>query len=63
MNAKLAFISAHRSTYSIRLLCSVLGVARSWFHDWRAGDPARTAESRAEAELVGQIRSIFQDSA
>jgi hypothetical protein len=28
MNAKLAFISAHRSTYSIRLLCAVLGVAR-----------------------------------
>ncbi|WP_192499503.1 hypothetical protein [Skermanella pratensis] len=33
MKAKLAFISAHGSTYSIRLLCAVLGVARSWFHD------------------------------
>ena len=42
MNAKLAFISAHGSTYSIRLLCSVLGVARSWFHDWQAGDQDRT---------------------
>jgi putative transposase len=62
MKAKLAFISAHMSTYSIRLLCAVLGVARSWFHDWQAGDPARTAQSRVEADLVGQIRGIFQDS-
>jgi hypothetical protein len=37
----------------IRLLCSVLGVARSWFHDWQAGDQARAAESRTEADLVG----------
>jgi putative transposase len=62
MKAKLAFISAHGSTYSIRLLCAVLGVARSWFHDWQAGDQARTAQSRVEADLVGQIRGIFQDS-
>jgi putative transposase len=62
MKAKLAFISAHMSTYSIRLLCAVLGVARSWFQDWQAGDPARTAQSRVEADLVGQIRGIFQDS-
>jgi hypothetical protein len=36
----------------IRLLCSVLGVARSWIHDWQAGDQARAAESRTEADLV-----------
>jgi putative transposase len=62
MTAKLAVIAAHGSTSSIRRLCSVLGVARSWFHDWQAGDPARTAQSRVEANLVGQIRGIFQDS-
>ena len=54
MKAKLAFISAHGSTYSIRLLCAVLGVARSWFHDWQAGDQARATQSRTEADLVGQ---------
>jgi hypothetical protein len=62
LKAKLAFISAHGSTYSVRLLGAVLGVARSWFHDWQAGDPARTVEDRAEADLVDQIRGIFQDS-
>ena len=62
MKAKLAFISAHVSTYSIRLLCSALGVARSWFHDWQAGAQTRTAENLAEADLVGRIRGIFQDS-
>jgi putative transposase len=62
MTAKLAFISAHGSTYSIRLLCTVLGVARSWFHDGRAGNHAAAASSSAEADLVSQIRGIFQDS-
>jgi putative transposase len=62
MTAKLAFISAHGSTYSIRLLCTVLRVARSWFHDWRAGNHAAAASSSAEADLVSQIRGIFQDS-
>jgi len=62
MKAKLAFIAAHRSTHAIRLLCTVLGVARSWFHDWQTGDQARTAEDRAEADLVGRIQGIFQDS-
>jgi putative transposase len=62
MTAKLAFISAHGSTYSIRLLCTVLGVARSWFQDWRAGNHAAAASSSAAADLVSQIRGIFQDS-
>jgi putative transposase len=62
MTAKLAFISAHGSTYSIRLLCAVLGVARSWFHDWQASDQTRSSESRAEADLVDQIRGVFQHS-
>jgi len=57
MKAKLAFISAHVSTYSIRLLCAVLGVARSWFHDLQAGDQARTAEDRAEADLIGHTKA------
>jgi putative transposase len=37
-------------------------VARSWFHDWRAGNHAAAASSSAEADLVSQIRGIFQDS-
>ena len=45
MKAKLAFISAHGSQYSIRLLCAVLGVARSWFHDWQAGGQARAVSA------------------
>jgi hypothetical protein len=60
MKAKLAFISG--STYSIRLLCAVLGVARSWFQDWQASDQTRSSESRAEADLVDQIRGVFQHS-
>jgi putative transposase len=62
MNAKLAFIAAHRSTHSIRRLCSVLGVSRSWFHSWQTDDQVRAARTGAEADLVGQIRRIFQDS-
>ena len=53
MKAKLAFISAHGSTYSVRLLCAVLGVARSWFHDWQAGDPARTQRTARKPTWLG----------
>jgi hypothetical protein len=62
MTAKLAFIAAHGSTSSIRRLCAVLGVARSWFQDWQASDQTRSSESRAEADLVDQIRGVFQHS-
>ena len=62
MKAKLAFISAHMLHLFNPPVPAVPGVARSWFHDWQAGAQARTAESLAEADLVGQIRGIFQDS-
>src|SRR5919107_1725444 len=32
------------------------------FHDWQAGDQTRAAESRAEADLVDQVRGVFQHS-
>ena len=48
MKAKLAFISAHGSTYSIRLLCAVLGVARSWFGRFK-----RSSQQPLSASLYG----------
>jgi putative transposase len=62
MTAKLAVLAAHGSTSSIRRLCAVLGVARSWFQDWQASAQTRSSESRAEADLVDQIRGVFQHS-
>ncbi len=44
MNTTLAFIAAHLADYSIRLMCRVLGVSRSWFHAW----PAQPLTGRRE---------------
>jgi len=32
MSEKLSFIAAHVTDHTIRLMCRVLGVSRSWFH-------------------------------
>jgi hypothetical protein len=62
MKAKLVFISAQCSIYSIRLLYAVLGVVRSWFHDWRAGDqdPESTLCSSATLSAAGSNTRQFK---
>lgn len=62
MIAKLAFIAAHVGHHSIRLLCRVLGVSRSWFHSWQRTAPERAARASRHDALVDEIRSIFEES-
>lgn len=62
MIAKLAFIAAHTRDYSIRLLCRVLGVSRSWFHAWQRTAPERAARAARYEALIEEIRSIFDES-
>ena len=61
MIAKLAFIAAHVGTHSIRLLCRVLDVSRSWFHCWRRTAPERAARTARHEALIEEMRSIFED--
>ena len=62
MIAKLAFIAAHIGNHSIRLLCRVLGVSRSWFHNWQRTAPERAARAARHEALIEEIKAIFEDS-
>jgi putative transposase len=62
MKAKLAFISAQAANHSIRRLCAVLQIARSWAHAWRRAAPVRSEGAAREAVLVEDIRAIFERS-
>ena len=62
MNTSLAFIAAHLADYSIRLMCRVLGVSRSWFHAWRRTAPDRAARTSRWDAMIDEIRVIFEDS-
>ena len=59
MIARLAFIAAQVANHSIRLLCRVLGVSRSWFHAWRRTAPERAIRAARHAALIDEIKSIF----
>jgi len=44
--------------YSIRVLCQVLGVARSGYYGWSPGQAS--VRSLANAQLLEQIKTIHQ---
>ncbi len=62
MIARLAFIAAHVANHSIRLLCRVLSVSRSWFHSWQRTASERAARAARHEALIEEIRSIFEKS-
>ena len=62
MKAKLAFIAAHTREHTVRLLCHVLGVARSWYHGWQRVAGARAARDAERDKLVTEILEIFAHS-
>lgn len=62
MSAKLAFIAAHASDHAVRLMCRVLGVARSWFHAWQRAAPHRAERAARHEDLADQIREVFDAS-
>ena len=62
MSAKLAFIAAHASDHAVRLMCRVLGVARSWFHARQRAAPLRAERATKREDLAGQIREVFEAS-
>jgi transposase InsO family protein len=62
MSAKLAFIAAHASDHAVRLMCRVLGIARSWFHAWQRTTPLRAERAARHENLAWQIREVFKAS-
>ncbi|WP_051610401.1 IS3 family transposase [Terasakiella pusilla] len=60
--AKHAFISAHKTAYSIRHMCRVLKVSTSWFHACQKSEGARQAKAKRELDLVAEIRRVIKEN-
>lgn len=53
-------IEAERASFSVPLMCRLLGVSRSGYYAWRDRPPSR--RDRANAELTGMIKDIHERS-
>ena len=53
-------IEAKRTSFSVGLMCRMLGVSRSGYYDWRKREPS--SRSRRDGELTGKIVEIHQRS-
>jgi hypothetical protein len=53
---KLAFIEQHASTWSVNVMCRMLGVSRSGYYDWRGRPPS--ARTTANLALLGNVRRL-----
>jgi putative transposase len=60
VSAVFAFIAAEKTNYPISLLCRVLGVGRTSFHDWQRRPPAERA--LFDAFLTDKIKHIHAAS-
>ncbi|MGW1803044.1 IS3 family transposase [Streptomyces sp. NPDC001984] len=52
------FIRAEKAHFTVVLLCAVLGVARSSYYVWEAGEQARSVREREDLALVHEITVI-----
>ena len=52
------FIAAEKANYPVALLCRVLGVNRTSFHDWERRAPSD--RSLADAWLTEKIKAIHE---
>ena len=54
-------IDAEKANYPISWMCSILGVPRSSFYDWRRQAATMTATAVRRAELAGLVKELFDD--
>lgn len=52
-------IDAEKANYPIRWMCSILGVPRSSFYDWRRQAATLTATAARRAELASVVNAVF----
>lgn len=57
---KYRFIQAHRSLFSVERMCSLLGISRSGYYDWRQRRPSQ--RTGANGRLLEEIRRIHEGS-
>jgi len=59
-SVKYAFIDGQRTLHPLRKLCTVIGVSRAGFYEWR--NRALRARSSADAFLTATIGEIYRES-
>jgi hypothetical protein len=52
--SRFQFVADHQSTYSVKWLCQVIGIARLSFSKWLAGAEARAARLADDEALDGR---------
>ncbi|MFF7637468.1 IS3 family transposase [Kitasatospora sp. NPDC008050] len=52
------FVQDYHGAWGVKRICLALGIARSSFYAWRAGEQARRARERAEDLLAAEITVI-----
>jgi transposase InsO family protein len=60
MTDKYAFVAAQASSYPVKVVCRVLGLARSGYYRWKQQSTSNHAEQ--DARLTTHITTIFRDS-
>jgi putative transposase len=55
---KYVFMSSHEHEFTIKAMCKVLGVKRSGYYAWKKRPLSK--QSKANDELLGQIREAFE---
>ena len=55
-----SFIAAEKTNYPVAVMCRVLGVNRTSFHDWERRPPSDRALT--DAWLTEKIKQIHRDS-
>ncbi|WP_425458012.1 IS3 family transposase [Actinotalea subterranea] len=56
--SRFQFVADHQSTFEVKRLCQVVGVARSSFYAWVAAAPARAARAEADEDLAQRIARV-----
>jgi transposase-like protein len=56
------FVADHQRRYGVKLLCTILGIARSSFYHWRRTAACRAARQAADAALAARIRAVHRES-
>ncbi|WP_420718666.1 IS3 family transposase [Streptomyces sp. NRRL S-813] len=56
------FVADHQRRYGVKRLCTILGIARSSFYNWRRTAADRAARQAADARLAARIRAVHRES-
>ncbi|CAM4022797.1 Transposase [Nocardiopsis rhodophaea] len=60
MVSRFCFVQDHRNAFGVKRLCQVLGLSRSGFYGWRAGEAARAQRAASDAELTARITAVHE---